>query len=730
MDPRICKPNTVHRPAPAPGHNSAPAHDSAPAPGHAAPAAGGAVLPHARPARKAHPLRNAIFFALAAVVLLFVGRSLIRSFREIDWTTFRPNLAWLLLSLAFFGVQRLLSGNILSAFLRSFGHHLSFGRACAVIWTSSMGRYVPGKMVAIGSALGMLAKFGIPVPSALAALTLSTALTILTALILCAPMFWTQQLRAVLPQGPMLAGVLIAGLLVCLHPRIFLALCNLLMGLLRRPRLPSRLNRAAFWQAMAHTVARSLVVGLALWAIVNSVCETRTADLPLILGSAMLSTVIGFLAFFVPAGLGPADGVLLLALQPRFGPFAALAVVLFRVLRTLADLLSGSAGLALIKRELAGFSPSAQPVDAAIEANEPRQLRVLFDITHPADVHLFRHVMQRLQGEGHRVLVATRDKDVTLRLLDELGIDHVCLSRMGSGLVGMGVELLQRHVKMFGLALRFRPDVMMARMGISIGPTGMILRIPRLVIEDSEHAKLQLILSVPFATKILTGFGYLKDYGARQLRFQGMPVQAYMAPEVFTPDASVLARYGVDVEKPYIVLRAVSWQAVHDRGLSGASDAELADVCGRLEQFGRVLISSERPLPPRFRQYENPVPTAHMHDLLAYAALYIGEGGTMAAEAAVLGTPSVYCNPLRTGYLLDLENRWELLYNTESLSEGVAVAERLLRQQHLRETWRIRARQLRQESDDVCEFMVRAIKSATVANLLTAAAAPVQPQQA
>ena len=60
-----------------------------------------------------------------------------------------------------------------------------------------------------------------------------------------------------------------------------------------------------------------------------------------------------------------------------------------------------------------------------------------------------------------------------------------------------------------------------------------ILRVPRLVWEDTEHATLQRIIGLPFANRIITGNGYLKDYGKKHLRFKGIWNQAYLDPEVF-----------------------------------------------------------------------------------------------------------------------------------------------------------------------------------------------------
>ena len=86
-------------------------------------------------------------------------------------------------------------------------------------------------------------------------------------------------------------------------------------------------------------------------------------------------------------------------------------------------------------------------------------MRVLFDITHPANVHFFRHLISRLIHEEHQVLVTAREKDVTLALLDGLGIPHICISRRGVGLIRAAKELVVRDVRLLQVARRFRPDV-------------------------------------------------------------------------------------------------------------------------------------------------------------------------------------------------------------------------------------------------------------------------------
>jgi predicted glycosyltransferase len=52
-------------------------------------------------------------------------------------------------------------------------------------------------------------------------------------------------------------------------------------------------------------------------------------------------------------------------------------------------------------------------------------VKVLFDIVHPADVHFFRNSIYTLLRRGDEVVVTSRKKDITVELLNALGIKHI-----------------------------------------------------------------------------------------------------------------------------------------------------------------------------------------------------------------------------------------------------------------------------------------------------------------
>ena len=342
----------------------------------------------------------------------------------------------------------------------------------------------------------------------------------------------------------------------------------------------------------------------------------------------------------------------------------------------------------------------------------PPGMRVLFELNHPAQVHFYRHVIGRVRERGGQVAVASREKGITIPLLDALGIAHDRLSRAGRGIAGKALETALRCARMARLVRRFRPDVITAKPGIAAGPIGGLLRVPAVICDEAEHATLQRRLALPFAATIPTGFGYLEDLGPRQRPYKGVWMQAYLDPRYFRPDPDVPRRAGVNPDEPYIVLRLIAWSAAHDRGMKDIGEEEILRLVRRLEGSCRVIISSEKPLSPELRPRGNPLAPEDMHHLLAFARMCVSEGGSTAAEAAVLGTPTIFCNPLRVGYLLALEDRYRLARNVNTLAEGVDAAADLLARPDLREEWRERRGRLLAESEDVVEFIYDALAEA------------------
>ncbi|MEA3502044.1 MAG: DUF354 domain-containing protein [Actinomycetota bacterium] len=288
-------------------------------------------------------------------------------------------------------------------------------------------------------------------------------------------------------------------------------------------------------------------------------------------------------------------------------------------------------------------------------------MRILVDLLHPAHVHVFRNLISQMQVNGDEVLVTARDKDVTLALLDEYDIEHLTISNQASGTVGLVGEWALRSTRLARVARSFKPDVLTGIMGVSIAPVGKLLRIPSVVFYDTEFATTTNRVVYPLATAVVTPDCYSAPVNGNHIQHQSYHELAYLHPDRFQPDPDVVAGAGIDPDSRYFIVRFVSWEASHDRGELALTSDQKRALIHQLANRGRVLISSEMPLPGDLERFAYRGPTSAIHHVMAFASLVVGESATMASEAAVLGTPAVYVATTSRGYIDDLQERYGLV---------------------------------------------------------------------
>lgn len=335
-------------------------------------------------------------------------------------------------------------------------------------------------------------------------------------------------------------------------------------------------------------------------------------------------------------------------------------------------------------------------------------MNILVDITHPAHVHFFRYALLEWQKRGHRVQIVARDKDLVLPLLSEYGFPYLCLSRARCGLGGLAGELIEHELHLAKVVCGFRPDVMLNVGGTFIVHVGRLLHIPTIVFSDTEVAKVANGITFPFADFICTPACYRDNLGRKHIRYEGYQELAYTHPTYFTPDPNILSEIGVKPKEKLFTVRFVSWMASHDVGQSGFSIEGKRRLVQRLAGLGRVIITSESPLPPELEPYRMRVSPTKIHDLLAFSTLYIGEGATMASESAILGTPFIFVSPLRAGSLDEQEKKYGLGYTVHPSQEDFAIelALELAQRPGLREEWQQKRARMLADKIDVTAWMV------------------------
>lgn len=342
-------------------------------------------------------------------------------------------------------------------------------------------------------------------------------------------------------------------------------------------------------------------------------------------------------------------------------------------------------------------------------------MRIMVGVGHPKHVHFWKNIINNLEKDGHEVKIVARKKDITLYLLDAYGFDYEVVGKNYKGPIKKAYGMIENDFKALKVAKKFNPDIL--AMGTPyLAQVSKLIGKPHISFLDTEHATLTYKLTYPFTDVVCTPACFQKKINPKKhVTFNGYIELAYLHPDYFKPDPSVLDDLRLNKDDRFIILRFVSWGASHDVGQYGFELRKLRSWIRELEKYGRVFITSEAGLEKDFVKYKINMPPEKMHDLLYYATMYIGEGAAMASECAVLGTPAIYVNTLRLGYLDEQERRYGLVYtfsNPKNAQEqAIKKAVELLEDKNIKKKWQKKREKLLSEKIDVTKFMTEFIEN-------------------
>ena len=344
-------------------------------------------------------------------------------------------------------------------------------------------------------------------------------------------------------------------------------------------------------------------------------------------------------------------------------------------------------------------------------------MNILFDIGHPAHVHLLRNVYHALTNDGHNVYVTVKDIPAATRLLDIYGIPYIQEGRKHDSLLIKAIDQLRYNARLWWLAVSKHIDVGVH--GITVAHISRFCRMASILPDDDDDAVEPLFAKYahPFADVILSPEGTQRK-SKKTIFVPSYHELAYLHPNQFTPDPSVLHDAGIEYSydsngeiqpEPYFVLRFNAFKAHHDIGVVGLTIENKRRLVEYLSKKGKVFITTERNIDDEFLPYQLRVSPDKAHSLIYYATMFIGDSQTMTSEAAVLGTPAVRCNTFvgRIHYLEEEEHKYGLTYgfrpkDTEAMFQKI---ESLLAMPNLKAEWQRRRERMLADKIDYAKFL-------------------------
>jgi len=291
-------------------------------------------------------------------------------------------------------------------------------------------------------------------------------------------------------------------------------------------------------------------------------------------------------------------------------------------------------------------------------------MKIWFDLSNSPHINLFAAMIRELERAGHEVVITCRPLANTVDLLVLHGLRHEVVgehygARLSSKLFGYPVRVMQLRRYLAPKQI----DVAVSQSSFHSPVVARLLGVRSIYMNDNEHA-LGNVPAFLAATRIMVpeflSQAKLRRQFARAhkvLRYPGVKEGIYLWALQQRLEQSAAARPAG--RRPAVYLRPEPWTAQYYKGDRNFLDALLLGIKDRVDVtlLPRGKAQGEHYRDARFAGIRIVDTAMDIADIAPDCDLFVGAGGTMTREMAVLGIPtiSVYQDELLDvdRYLLD-----------------------------------------------------------------------------
>lgn len=274
-------------------------------------------------------------------------------------------------------------------------------------------------------------------------------------------------------------------------------------------------------------------------------------------------------------------------------------------------------------------------------------MRIWFDLSNSPHINMFHDLIRDLEAEGHVVIITSRPLANTIELLDQRGLKHTVVGEH------YGKNF---YKKIFGYPIRVmqlrrflkdqRIDLAVSQSSFHSPLVARLLGVPSIYTNDNEHA-MGNKPSFFFATTILIPENLAKEKVAgvfvsskKVVQYPGVKEGIYLWSKGEKIQA---ARKGLPTDRMEIYIRPEPQTAQYYKGKTNFLDDLLLTLKDR---FRFIILPRD---PQQKAHYQQPqfsgimVPDKPMgfDEIASRCTVFIGAGGSMTREMAILGIPTI-----------------------------------------------------------------------------------------
>lgn len=273
-------------------------------------------------------------------------------------------------------------------------------------------------------------------------------------------------------------------------------------------------------------------------------------------------------------------------------------------------------------------------------------MKIWFDISNAPHINLFKDLIKDLESEGNEIVITCRPLSNTVSLLDLHNIKYTIIGKhYGKNFLKkiMGYPIRVRQLKKFIKPLHV--DIAISQSSFHSPVAARLLGIPSVYMNDNEHA-IGNIPSFISATKILIpeflDIKKVKKQGANSkniISYPGVKEGIYLWQEYNNDDAP----QSNTMPQKKIYIRPEPRTAQYYKGDENFLDGV---IIGLKDKYTITMLTRDK---EQFKYYNEekfsgvlvPNKPLSFDEIAGDCLLFIGAGGTMTREMAVIGIPTI-----------------------------------------------------------------------------------------
>jgi len=272
-------------------------------------------------------------------------------------------------------------------------------------------------------------------------------------------------------------------------------------------------------------------------------------------------------------------------------------------------------------------------------------MNIWFDISNSPHVHMWNGIIDELKARGHNVIITSRPLANTILLLDQFNIQHTVVgNHYGKNLFKKLVGFPVRIFQLWRFLKDKKINVAVSQSSFHSPIVAFLLRVPSIYTNDNEHAKGNIPAFI-FATNIFIPESMKFNPLLRLLNFKihvypGIKEGIYL----WKSAQKINSLRNSDVSKlSRIYVRPEPSTAQYYVGKLNFLDELLRDLDNKIpvtvltrnnEQFKHYCESG-------FNSISVPEKPISFQEIASDCLLFIGAGGSMTREMAIVGVPTI-----------------------------------------------------------------------------------------